>query len=524
LETSWNADTVDYSLAPGPIDVDDAIVLDDGHGSQDRLVGGGTLRATPFADRIDQTDKGGITVEALGGDDQLLGGPAEDTLRGGPGSDEIAAAGGSDLVAGGAGPDRLDGGPDGPHSGDSVTYSDAPGGVVLSLAEERAEADGHGSSDLVVGFEHAIGSSHDDRLAGTALANALLGGEGADVLHGAEGDDDLQAGPGDDRIDAGPGNDSLGGSAGNDILDGGEGDDNIAGSEGADTLAGGPGRDRALFYTPPGGIRIDLSIGSVEDDGYGTAERVSGVEDVHGSWHTDRITGNGEVNELRGGDGADVIRGLAGDDGIRGDGGPDTLTGGSGRDTLEGDEGDDALAMRDGEADDGSCGSGSDHVEADEGDLDRVGTDCETVERQAGGEGGDGVDPAGGNHGEGASGGSGSEDQPVRSDQPPGNREVTSGPLAGARLARSRRWVAVRTRAPAVLRILLERRIRTRCGERRCVRYRLIGSMRRRVGGGRAQLALPRRWRRGRGIYRLTVVAIETGERVGFPVRIRFRL
>jgi Ca2+-binding RTX toxin-like protein len=607
METSWDVDTVDYSLAPAAIDVDDGLVLADGHGSQDRIMGGGTLRATPFADRVDQTEGGNLTVHALGGDDRLFGSRGDDTLLGGPGSDEIAAAGGNDVVSGGAGQDRLDGGPH--RERDEVTYADAPGGVVLSLAAELATADGHGSSDIVAGFEDATGSSRDDRLSGTGGANTLSGGEGADTLHGADGSDHLLGGPGDDQADAGPGNDAVGGWAGDDVLQGGEGDDTIAGSEGADTLAGGLGRDRVLFYTP-GGVRVDLSAGTVDEDGHGTADRVGGVEDVDGSWHADRITGNAEVNDLRGVTGADVIRGLGGDDtlstrdhgllvgglgddrlagsslggtagyddallgidadlasgtvrdgqggtdtlveirhlvgsphsdsisgstsandlagaggsdAVRGGDGNDRLTGGSGSDTLDGDAGDDALAMRDGEADTGSCGAGSDRVEADEEALDPVAADCETVERSDPGEG-DGTDT----HDEGGAGGGGTQTQPEQQPAGDGQSETREqevvGPLAGARIARSRRWLTVDTHAPTVLRISLGRRIHKRCAERACVRYRRVGSMLRRVDGGRDRLALSPKWRLLRGAYRLTIAAVEGGRRIGPPVLLRFRI
>lgn len=82
-----------------------------------------------------------------------------------------------------------------------------------------------------------VGTAGDDVLAGTPLADVLLG-EG--------GNDTLVAVPsflGGDTLDGGPGNDLLVGSGATDTLEGGPGNDILRGGAGADLLVGGSGRD-----------------------------------------------------------------------------------------------------------------------------------------------------------------------------------------------------------------------------------------------------------------------------------------
>jgi hypothetical protein len=112
--------------------------------------------------------------------------------------------------------------------------------------------------DILVGFENAVGSSHDDHLIGDARANELSGG------------------------------------AGNDTLTGGGG---------ADRLNGGAGSDTADYADATSGLRLTLSGGRSGGDRY-----VS-IENLAGSGFNDQLTGNGAANVLTGQGGNDGIDG-----------------------------------------------------------------------------------------------------------------------------------------------------------------------------------------------------------------------
>ncbi|WP_262297868.1 M10 family metallopeptidase C-terminal domain-containing protein [Microvirga sesbaniae] len=211
-----------------------------------------------------------------GGGDYFNGGGGNDILDGGNDGDILYGEAGNDTIIGGAGQDYLDGG-----SGtDTVVYTGSSDGVTIDLANGTAsggDADGpvqivgRGTTirhDILAGFENAVGSSFDDHLIGNARANKLSGG------------------------------------AGNDTLTGGGG---------ADRLIGGAGSDTADYAGATSGVRLTLAGGKSGGDTY-----VS-IENLAGSGHNDRLTGNNAANVLTGQGGNDTIDGGRGDDILLGD-------------------------------------------------------------------------------------------------------------------------------------------------------------------------------------------------------------
>ena len=281
------------------------------------------------------------------GDDVLIGNAGDDTLRGGGGADRLWGGGGDDRLAGGAGADRVAGGA----GRDTADYAGSGAGVTLNLATGAASG-GDAEGDRVSGIEDVVGSAHADRITGDGADNRLAGNAGDDRLIGGAGDDVLIGNAGDDTLIGGSGDDTLWGGSGDDTLAGGAGADRIVGGTGADQVEGGAGND-ALHYAGSGaGVTLNLATGAASG-GDAEGDRVSGIEDVVGSAHADRITGDGADNKLAGGAGADrliggagndTLIGGAGDDRLIGNAGDDTLIGGSGDDTLWGGTGDDRLA------------------------------------------------------------------------------------------------------------------------------------------------------------------------------------
>ncbi len=103
-------------------------------------------------------------------------------------------------------------------------------------------------------LENLLGSAHDDRLFGNALANAIQGGAGSDRAEGQAGDD---------------------------TLDGGAGADTLVGGLDNDHLDGGDGLDVAVF----GGMRADYAI---------ARDATTGAVTV-----TDRLAGRDGTDTLR---------------------------------------------------------------------------------------------------------------------------------------------------------------------------------------------------------------------------------
>ncbi|WP_454016928.1 calcium-binding protein [Azospirillum sp. Marseille-Q6669] len=139
---------------------------------------------------------------------------------------------------------------------------------------------------------------------------------GIENVRGGAGNDTLIGDAGDNQFSGGAGDDSLDGAAGNDSLEGGAG---------ADTLIGGEGTDTVAYSGSASGVTVDLAA-STGAGGDAEGDRISGVEDIIGSSHDDRLTGDG---------GANRIDGAAGDDTLDGGAGADTLIGGEGADTAD---------------------------------------------------------------------------------------------------------------------------------------------------------------------------------------------
>ena len=222
------------------------------------------------------------TLTGTDGADHLEGSEGHDWLFGGAGNDYLNGVAGADLLSGGAGNDFLLG-------GDSF-------GLDLSR--------------------------------GNIWNETRLRGDSFDLLRGDAGDDLLFGGPWDDDLEGG---------AGSDYLEGGEGDDWLSGGAGADLLIGGPGADTISYAGSDAAVDIRLSTGHASG-GDAEGDVFSGVENIIGSAHNDRLAGDANDNELTGGAGDDRLYGGRG-------GGNDRLTGGAGEDRLTGGAGSDIFAF-----------------------------------------------------------------------------------------------------------------------------------------------------------------------------------
>lgn len=113
------------------------------------------------------------------------------------------------------------------------------------------------------------------------------------------------------------------GTTGNDTILGTPGDDVLSGGAGNDLLIGGLGFDTADYSAAPGGVNVDLLLGTVSGaDGNDT---LVGIE---------RVVGSDFDDTFRDSLGDDTMVGGAGDDIFRTSGGNDTIDGGAGRDTV----------------------------------------------------------------------------------------------------------------------------------------------------------------------------------------------
>ncbi|MEO1091689.1 MAG: calcium-binding protein [Pseudomonadota bacterium] len=321
---------------------------------------------------------------------------------------------------------------DGGAGDDTMSYVLASTAVQVDLAAGEACRLANGNlyaKDVLVSFENATGSAHDDVLIGNNLANTLngwfgddqmwgrgggdvmAGGAGDDTMYGESGHDDLQGDWGNDFLDGGAGedelfggddddtllgdnndddlwgedgNDKLYGENGDDDLRGGSGNDTLDGGFGTDDLQGGSGIDTVTFVLSPHSmvltnlaIEVNMILGYA--DGGTGYKSLSSIENAFTGNGSDLIYGS-EVNNY--------LKTYAGHDTVFGAGGFDTILTGDGDDTVHGGYGGDTIAGGDDE-DDLFGEGGNDAVHGNDGnDLVKGGDGDDTV---TGGNGNDWV-------------------------------------------------------------------------------------------------------------------------------------
>ncbi|MFZ4758794.1 MAG: beta strand repeat-containing protein, partial [Burkholderiaceae bacterium] len=378
--------TVDLTLTGAQLGVGDAF--------GDRLSGFENLSGSSLDDLLR-----GDTAANL-----LAGGGGDDTLQGAAGNDTLQGGAGNDVLVGGAGADTLDGG----LGADTASYAATTAAVTINLGSTSAQGgSGEAAGDVFVSVENLVGTSYDDLIVSGAAANSIDGGAGIDTvsytnsalgvvvdlslvipqistgdaggdllvrvenLAGSSLADSLLGDAVGNRLAAGQGNDTLEGRAGADTLDGGAGqdlvsyassnagvsvdlgrtlgqlgagdvlgdvyvdiegvlgsahDDTIASSANADAIDGNLGTDTVSYAASTAAVTVDLALTSAQESaGTASGDVLTRIEVVAGSTLADTLRGDASGNALQGGLGNDTLEGRAG---------ADTLTGGDGSDTA----------------------------------------------------------------------------------------------------------------------------------------------------------------------------------------------
>ncbi|MFN6251338.1 MAG: beta strand repeat-containing protein [Acetobacteraceae bacterium] len=251
---------------------------------------------------------------------------------------------------------------DGAGGNDTIeSYTDSP----FFFADYRSGSAGHGVTvDLALGI---VQDRHGgtDRLsgvlnvAGSYLADTLLGNDNNNIFRPFDGQDLLNGGNGADMVDyggaagavsvnltLGRGFNAAGGDAdtlisienarggdGADTLLGSGGDNLLVGGAGSDSLVGAGGNDTLDYSDAFADVTVNL-VSARAQDGLGGTDSLSGFEAALGSGFNDSLLGASGAESLFGGGGDDTIQGAGGHDWLDGGSGTDSLAGGEGNDTF----------------------------------------------------------------------------------------------------------------------------------------------------------------------------------------------
>jgi Ca2+-binding RTX toxin-like protein len=298
-------------------------------------IGDDTFTAGFLDDKLDGK-AGNDELYGLSGDDSIIGGAGDDALYGGNGDDTIDGGAGNDTLVGG--------GQD--FTGDWVTYASAAAAVTVDLSNASAQNTGGAGTDTISEFENLLGSNFNDTLTGNAGDNFIEGGAGNDIIDGGGqsfigdfafytkaaaavhvslgllGSTQNTGGAGTDTL---IGIEGLTGSKFNDTLLGNSADNGLDGYFGNDVINGGDGNDTVYYVFANKGVKVDLSITTAQNTVGEGIDTITNVENVWGSFFSDKLSGTS---------GANFILGLDGNDVIKGGDGADTLDGAQGRDTV----------------------------------------------------------------------------------------------------------------------------------------------------------------------------------------------
>ena len=261
--------------------------------------------------------------------DTLTALAAGSALNGGAGNDILSGANGNDILIGGVGTDTINGGA----GSDTASYASSTVAVTINLNSTTAQAGGEAVGDILSGIENIIGSAYNDTLTSSSVANNLDGGAGVDTVSYSNSNAAVnvnlavttaQAGgfaAGDTMFSI----ENIIGSSYNDTLTSSSVANNINGAAGADTVS---------YASSTAGVNVNLGLTTAQSGGYAAGDILSGIENATGSAFNDTLTALATGSMLTGGAGNDILNGGNGNDMLIGGVGADTMSGGSGSDTA----------------------------------------------------------------------------------------------------------------------------------------------------------------------------------------------
>ena len=314
-------DTLDYSQEGGTSGIMLALNLPsdpgnhDSYGDVDYVTGFEVIIGTSRGDTIrgDETNNyfyggaGSDTLAGRSGNDMLSGDAGQDIISGGDGNDILSGGSGADTVRGGLGDDLLiggEGGADvyyGDNGFDTISYAMVSTALLVDLRLASNQVTGAGpDAETLKTIENVIGGSGDDKLIGNGGNNWFSYSGGTDIFNGLAGQDTAVFSYFDAAVSV-----------------------DLTAADEARTRDG-----------------VDLSSGK-----WRTIAQLTNIENVIGSDHDDRLTGDTGRNRLFGGGGNDTFDGGRGNDAMFGGEGDDRFVGrpGDGADLYDGGAGTDML-------------------------------------------------------------------------------------------------------------------------------------------------------------------------------------
>jgi len=242
----------------------------------------------------------GVTTAQAGGD------AAGDTLVS---IESIIGSAYSDTFTSGSVANKIDG-----SSGiDTVSYAGSSAAVTVNLAATTAQAGGYAAGDTLVSIENIIGSSYNDTLTGSSVANKIDGGSGIDTVSYANSTVAV-------NVNLAVTTAQVGGHAAGDTLFnieniiGSSYNDTLTGSSVANKIDGGSGIDTVSYAGSNAAVNVNLAVTTAQVGGHAAGDTLFNIENIIGSSYNDTLKGTSIANIINGGLGNDTMTGGSGAD------------------------------------------------------------------------------------------------------------------------------------------------------------------------------------------------------------------
>lgn len=313
-------------------------IVTTGNGNNTIALGEGNnvLTSGSGADTV-TAGNGNNTINVGDGLNIVTAGNGNNIFTGGAGNDNFTAGNGNNIFRGGLGVNSFTAG-----SGNNMVDYSLIGTTSVVVNLGLGTATGTGLSDSFSGISNVTGSSQNDTLLGTALANTIYGGDGDDTITGNGGNDTLYGGNGNDIITGGSGNDTIyAGDGDNTVYTGPAGIDRVYGGTGNTTFVS---QHSGVVYNGTNDAALQANQFNTIDYSASTAGLTVNLANGFGigglangdSYVFTPVAGYNSINRIIGSNFDDTLTGSLSDDVLNGGNGNDILTGGGGNDRLIG--------------------------------------------------------------------------------------------------------------------------------------------------------------------------------------------
>ncbi len=238
--------------------------------------------------------------DTLSNIENIIGSPYDDILIGNSGDNIIESGNGYDQVDGGAGID-------------TISYVNSTLAVFVNIGTTNAQSGGDAHGDTLLNIENIIASAYNDKLTGSSVANRIDGASGVDTVSYANSTAAVNVNLGLTTAQSGgfAAGDTL---VSIENIIGSSYNDTLTGTSLANKIEGGSGVDTVSYAGSNAAVNVNLAVTTAQVGGHAAGDTLFNIENIIGSSYSDTLKGTSIANIINGGTGNDKMTGGSGAD------------------------------------------------------------------------------------------------------------------------------------------------------------------------------------------------------------------